>query len=283
MTEHGSDKPNVWPVIRAKRLFVSLSPCLLVSLSFLTGCELPGRPNPADRPVPADQVMEFTVLYQQNCAGCHGNDGKLGPAPPLNAPLFRAIVPEDELQAILTRGRKNTLMPAFAQENGGTLTAAQIQVLVKEIKGIPYKVFEKQEAGVAKVEVAPDAGGIPPKWGTPAKVPNGVPSYREPSDGSGAGNKAKGALVFARACAACHGSQGQGIEQGSEMVRTINDPVFLALVSNQALRRYTITGRPDLGMPGFAEARPGDPHFTPLTDQEVADLVALLAFWRGEK
>ncbi len=244
---------------------LSLSPCHLVTLSlFLMGCDLPGRPNPADRPVPADQVMDFGVLYGQNCAGCHGSDGKLGPAPPLNDPLFRAIVPEDQVEDIVTKGRKNTLMPAFAKDNGGTLTTAQIQVLVKEIKGVPYKVIEKHEAGAVVVEVVVDTRGITPKWGNPGKPTNGVPPYREPAantNGSMAGNKDKGAMVFARACAACHGNEGKGIAKGSETVHTINDPVFLALLSNQALRRYAITGRPDLGMPGYAEARPDNAAF----------------------
>src|SRR5580704_4148871 len=147
------------PQRRVKRFpfLITLSPCHLVTLScLLAGCDLPGQPKPADRPVPADQVMEFTALYSQNCAGCHGADGKLGPAPPLNDPLFRAIVPEEELDGILTKGRNKTLMPAFAKENGGMLTAAQIQVLVKEVKGIPYKVVQKQEGGVAKFVVVPD-------------------------------------------------------------------------------------------------------------------------------
>jgi mono/diheme cytochrome c family protein len=194
---------------------------------------------------------------------------------------------------IITRGRKKTLMPAFAMENGGVLTATQIQVLVKEIKDIPYKIVEKQKAGMAKVEIVPDTGGMSPTWGTPGKPPKGVPSYREPlvrkppakagAPTLSAGNKEKGAVVFGRACAVCHGSYGQGIDRGSETVRTINDRVFLALISNQALRRYAITGRPDLGMPAYAEARPDSEHFVPLTDQEVTDLVALLASWRGEK
>jgi cytochrome c oxidase cbb3-type subunit III len=254
--------------------------------AWAAGCDLPGQPKPADRPVPADQVMDFGVLYGQNCAGCHGKGGKLGPAPPLNDPLFRAIVPEKDLEGIVSKGRKNTLMPAFAQANGGVLTTAQIQVLVKEIKGVPYRIVEKQEASGAKIEVVPDAGGIAPKWGAPGKPPPGVPSYHEPSansNGSGAGSKDKGAVVFARACAACHGSQGQGIQRGSEMHRTLNDPVFLALTSNQLLRRYAITGRPDVGMPSYAAARPHDPHFVPLTDEEVTDVVALLASWRREK
>jgi cytochrome c oxidase cbb3-type subunit 3 len=273
---------------KCRARLVTLSPCHFVTLSCLllaAGCDFPGRPDPADRPVPADQVMEFTALFSQNCAGCHGADGKLGPAPPLNDPLFRAIVPEEELERIVKSGRNKTLMPAFARESGGKLTAAQIQVLVKEVQGIPYKLVETQQGGAAKLVVVPDAGGISPKWGIPGKPPAGVPTYREPasSHDGGAGDKARGAVVFARACAMCHGSQGQGIAQGSATRRNINDPVFLALTSNQALRRYAITGRPDLGMPSYAEARPGNPHFAPLTDQETTDLVALLASWRGEK
>jgi mono/diheme cytochrome c family protein len=250
----------------------------------LAGCDFPGRPKPADRPVPADKVLDFAVLYRENCAGCHGADGKLGPAPPLNDSLFRAIVPEDELEGIVTKGRNKTLMPAFAKENGGPLTAAQVQVLVKEIKGVRYKIVEGRE-------VVTDKGGIEPKWGVPDAPPKGVPAYRESSAYSQdvvAGKKGKGMPVFARACAQCHGDKGQGVEKGGEMTNTINDPVFLALISNQALRRYVITGRPDPGrpdldMPNYAAPRPDDPHFKALTDQEVTDLVALLASWRGEE
>jgi len=271
------------------RLF-TLSPYHLVILSLLlVGCDPPGRPDPADRPVPPDQVMDFAVLYRKNCSGCHGAEGKLGPAPPLNDPLFRAIVPEEELAAIVTVGRKKNLMPGFAKENGGPLTTAQIQVLVKEIKGIPYRIVEKEEAGDTspstpgengrRVEVLTDASGISPSWGVPEEPPKGVPSYR----GRLGGTKQKGGLVFARACAVCHGEQGEGVAKGGEQRRVINDPVFLALISNQAVRRYIITGRPDLGMPNYADARPHDPHFVPLTDHEVTDLVALLASWRVEQ
>ena len=232
-----------------------------------------------------DQSLEFGVLYGQNCAGCHGSDGKFGPAPPLNDPLFRAIVPESDLQGVLVKGRKKSLMPAFSKENGGTLTDAQIQVLVMEIKGIPYKIVKRDEAGDAKVEVVPGAGGISPKWGTPETPPKGAPSYSEQSTGSvgsRAGDDRKGAVVFARACAACHGDHGQGIQEKGETVRTIHEPALLGLISNQTLRRYIITGRPDLGMPSYA-ARPHNPNFVPLTDEEVTDLVALLASWRSEK
>jgi len=259
-------------------LSVGVSALALLSISLMgAGCDFPGRPDPADRPVRADRVLDFAQLFGQNCAGCHGADGRLGPAPPLNDQLFRQIMPEEELESVIANGRNKTLMPAFAKENGGSLTRAQIQVLVYEIKGRPYRVIENPESGT--VEVVSDPQGISPKWGTPGEPPADVPSYRKPSTGGTENRTAKeaaGMSVFARACAVCHGEQGRG----DAMAHAINDPVFLALSSDQVLRRYVITGRSDLGMPSYADPRPGDPEFQPLTEDEVASLVALLASWR---
>ena len=73
-----------------------------------------------------------------------------------------------------------------------------------------------------------------------------------------------------------HGENGVGGDSGS-----LNVPAFLALSSDESLRRYIITGRSDLGMPDFAgdEGRGND--FKPLTEQQVTDLVALLTNWRA--
>ncbi len=255
MTGRGSGKPKEWPVIKAKRLFVSLSPCLLVFLSLLSvGCDLPGRPNPADRPVPADQVIDFGALYATNCAGCHGADGKLGPAPPLNDPIFLAIVPDEELMRVITEGRtvtpaQKSPMPAFARDRGGPLTSVQVKAL---------------------------AEGIKKRWGSTRPESQSLPPYLAPAAANNA-NKNEGAQVFARACAGCHGSQGKGGKDGD---RQINNQAFLALISDQALRRYVITGRPDLGMPAFDGNKGRPSEFQSLTSAEIDDLVALLASWR---
>jgi mono/diheme cytochrome c family protein len=269
---------------RMGRWSASVVRCLAISLTvFAGGCDLPGRPNPANKPVPADQVLNFSVLYCQNCAGCHGAEGKLGAAPPLNDELFRAIVPEAEIVTVVTNGRHKTLMPAFAKENGGALTATQIQVLVHEIKGIPYKIVAEQEGDPKSAQVVADASGISPTWGAIAEPPAGAPPYRplaSAADVSGSGSATQGAIVFKRACAVCHGSSGAGIAKGSRTRRTINDPVALKLMSDEVLRRYVITGRPDLSMPSFSQPRPGDENFRPLTEPEISDIVALLASWR---
>ncbi len=259
-----------------------LLPFIGLCALLLAGCELRGRPLAADRPIPSDQVVDFGKLYNQNCAGCHGPDGQMGPAPPLNDELFRAILPESELTAVLMQGRKGTLMPAFAQENGGTLTKTQIQVLVKEVKGLAYTIVEKTPGDPATAEVVLDPKGKVPDWGHIAEPARGVPAYMNviaKPDNLDASLQ-KGTAAFARACAECHGDQGQGLKKDHHISNAINDSVFLSLNSNQVLRRIIITGRSDLGMPNYAKARSESPDFKPLTEQEVSDLVALLASWR---
>src|SRR5262245_242296 len=102
-----------------------------VVAALTAGCDLSGRPDPADRPV-ADEVKDFGTLYAMRCAGCHGADGKLGPAPPLNEPLFLAIVPDAELLRVITEGRtvtptQKSPMPAFRLSNRAALTEAQVK------------------------------------------------------------------------------------------------------------------------------------------------------------
>jgi hypothetical protein len=77
---------------------------------------------------------------------------------------------------------------------------------------------------------------------------------------------------------------------GTATAGAINNAAFLALTSEQALRRTIIAGRPDLGMPPFDRVRKSDQPraplnplanpFKPLTNAEVTDLEALLAYWK---
>jgi mono/diheme cytochrome c family protein len=252
---------------------------LLAALA--AGCDLPGRPDPADRPVPADRVTSFDALYATHCAGCHGADGKLGPAPPLNDPIFLAIVPDAELHRVIGEGRavtpaQKTPMPAFGLGRGASMTEAQVKAW-DELKEETH-AGARQQGPLTAAQVKVLADGIKKRWGPPAPAPAEVPSYLAPA-GAG-GNKDEGARVFARACAGCHGSQGRGGMDGERRVGAINNQAFLALISDQALRRYAITGRPDLGMPAYdgKDGRPAD--FEPLTSAEIENLVALLAYWR---
>jgi cytochrome c oxidase cbb3-type subunit III len=247
-----------------------------------SGGNLPGKPKLADKPVSPENVLEFTALYAQNCAACHGADGKLGPAPPLNDSLFRAIVPLDSLEQVVSAGRPGTPMPAFARAKGGTLTAPQIEVLVSQIKGIPYKIVAPSANDAAEAKVVEDPAGIAPAWGLPKPAPTDAPAFltsaTEPAPTSKDYETIR-TTVFARACADCHGDHGEGTDSGG----AINNPEFLALASDPSLRRIIITGRRDLGMPDYKSAEQRASDFKPLTSPEIDDLVALLGQWRRGK
>ena len=215
---------------------------IIMSLA-LGGCDsLPGRPSAANREVLPSQVMAFDVLYRRNCAGCHGTDGRLGAARPLNDPIYIALVPVDRLRAIIAQGVPGTLMPPFATSAGGDLTEKQIDALAK---------------------------GIGARWGRPDAVKNlTLPTYQGEGKGSET-ESVRGAAVYTAACARCHGRDGKGGPKAGSIV----DAAFLSLVSDQSLRTTVIAGRPDLGKPDWREDIPGQP----LTPQQISDLVAWLA------
>jgi mono/diheme cytochrome c family protein len=221
-----------------------------VLLLLLASC---GKPNPADQPKAPEAILDFSTLFARNCVACHGREGKLGPAPPLNDPLFLAIVPEEVLREVITRGRSGTLMPAFSRQHSGDLTDKQVEAL---------------------------ATGLRKEWGRPIDRQPPPPPYLLPKTaaGSTSADRKRGGEVFEMACSMCHGKEGKGGE-GAD-AGPINDEAFLALISNQALRRIIITGRPDLGMPPYDGTDGRGPDFKPLTAAQVDDLVALLASWR---
>jgi cytochrome c oxidase cbb3-type subunit 3/ubiquinol-cytochrome c reductase cytochrome c subunit len=154
-----------------------------------------------------------------------------------------AIVPDGVPRQVIREGRTGTAMTAFAKDRGGLLTEKQIDIVAKGIKQ-RWRAVEKG-----------DGRSPPPYLLSSAKT----------------GDKMAGLKVLARDCAMCHGEHGQG----GKTAGALNDRAFLALVSDQALRRYIITGRPDFGMPNYVERKNAE-----LTSQEINDLVALLAYWR---
>ena len=61
----------------------------LLSVLLLAACDaLPGKPTEAERPLRPAQVVDFNTLYGTNCAGCHGDNGTLGAARPLNDAIY---------------------------------------------------------------------------------------------------------------------------------------------------------------------------------------------------
>ena len=57
--------------------------CVLVALAaiVLSGCGVPqGRPTKGAEVLAPKEILDFGTLYAQNCAGCHGAEGRGGAA-----------------------------------------------------------------------------------------------------------------------------------------------------------------------------------------------------------
>src|SRR5262252_8181020 len=81
----------------------------------LAGCDaVPGRPRPDARELAPTEVMAFEALYARNCAGCHGETGRLGAARALNDPVYLALVTPERIRQVIGAGVPGTAQPAFA-------------------------------------------------------------------------------------------------------------------------------------------------------------------------
>jgi cytochrome c oxidase cbb3-type subunit 3/ubiquinol-cytochrome c reductase cytochrome c subunit len=230
------------------KTFKVCSTALSLAMAFaLAGCDhAPGRPGPGPEVIRPEQQLDFATLYKTNCVACHGTSGSHGPAISLANPVYLAIAGEDKIQDVTARGVHGTLMPAFAKGSGGTLTDQQVQVL---------------------------AHGIMQTWGKPNLLAGQNPP---PYQGTLTGDTARGQQAFAGSCASCHGANGAGTQKGKEKIGSLVDPSYLALVSDQDIRSFILAGAPDEGMPDWRSDSA-----TPLTDQQITDIVAWMASLRS--
>ena len=161
-----------------------------------------------------EEIKEFSVLYGQNCAGCHGPDGRNGGAQPLNDPVYLHLASKDQLHKVIAEGRPGTSMTGWSKAAGGVLTDQQIDILVDEMQS---------------------------KWRGGQDLP-AMPAYEAASQG----DPQRGRASYQTYCASCHGPDGNGGKAGS-----IVNPSLLGLVTNQSLRTTVIAGRSDMQIPDW--------------------------------
>jgi cytochrome c oxidase cbb3-type subunit 3 len=220
--------------LRHLRAFTALAAILF------SGCGAPhGQPGKGSEVLAPNEILEFGTLYAENCAACHGAEGRGGAAIALANPVYLAIAGDAAIRRVIANGVRGTAMPAFAESAGGMLTDAQIDVITKGIRS------RWSRRGIL------DAAN--------------PPSYAAKSTG----DAMRGEAAYKTYCESCHGPGGRGGVKGS----SVTDDSFLGLVSDQGLRTIVITGRPELGAPDWRGNAPDKP----MSDQEVTDVVAWLA------
>ena len=211
--------------------------------TLLAGCSfLPPRTD--SEILAPNQVLEFGTLYAQNCAACHGAEGRGGGAMALADPEYLAIIDEAAMRRVIANGVPGTPMSAFAQSAGGMLTEKQVDVITQQIRS---------------------------RWSRPGILEGANPPSYAPKS---RGDVQAGEAVYKTYCESCHGPAGQGTPKGS----AITNDSYLALISDQGLRTTVIVGRPELRAPDWRGNVPGKP----MSDQEVTDVVAWLASHRAQ-
>ena len=201
----------------------------------------PVVPRADSEVLPPSEVVDFNVLYGQNCSGCHGVEGRGGAAMALANPVFLAIADDTVIRHAATNGVPGTPMPASAQSSGGALTDKQIDVIVSGIRS----------------------------WAKPGALGDQIlPPYAAPAPG----DSQRGADAYRTFCSSCHGVAGHGGSKASSIV----DGSYLALTSDQQLRIIVIAGRPELSAPDWRS----DVEGRPMSPQDISDVVAWLSSQR---
>ncbi|HFQ13731.1 MAG TPA: c-type cytochrome [Gammaproteobacteria bacterium] len=177
------------------------------------------------------------ALYAENCAVCHGNEGKGGVGVPLALPDFQYAVSDRFLERTIRNGRPGRVMPAFRK-----LSDAQIRAIVRHIRS----------------------------W-APGK-PIRYPSIEV------RGNPERGAALFAKHCAACHGPNGEGGKgTGVTFSRprdlpiiapALNNRGFLHAASDQLIKATLMNGREGTPMVSFLKQG--------LSERDIDDIVSFV-------
>ncbi len=186
----------------------------------------------------AHAAPDGALLYARNCAACHGADGRGGVGVPLALPDFLATASDDYLRRTIRLGRPGRVMPAFPH-----LSDAEVEAIVRHIRGF--------------------APGVKPR-ALPAAPVRGDPE--------------RGAALYRRHCAACHGPNGEGGKgTGVTFSRprdlpiiapALNNPGFLAAASDAQIKATLMWGRKGTPMPSFLEQG--------LTERDIDDVVAFV-------
>ncbi len=125
-------------------------------LSWQTGGARIIPPTPTYIPRPAltappeveGDPNQGAILYDQNCAVCHGTNGE-GRVGATLAKAFASVRPDISVKAEISNGVEGSPMPAWSQANGGPFSE-------EEINNVVAFVLTLKPAGEASVEPTPE-------------------------------------------------------------------------------------------------------------------------------
>jgi mono/diheme cytochrome c family protein len=214
----------------------------------------PARMEQAQADLRQEFVSDAAVIYVENCALCHGAAGEgVGSMPALNHDGLRTA-DFDMLYKTIARGRYDTVMAGWHEDEGGSLNEYQVNELVALIR-----YGDWSQVG----EMAAEQGLIPPSLPVPEVDETFLAEVS--TMGPEGSVWAEGMQLFANNCTVCHGINGEGSEIGVPL----NVPEIQAADAAE-LARIINEGVPATMMAGWANA---------LQPPEVDAIVAFLQNW----
>jgi mono/diheme cytochrome c family protein len=200
-------------------------------------------------------VSDAAAMYVENCAICHGANGEgIGPNPPLSAPAIREA-DYDFLYKTIARGRYDTAMAGWHEDEGGIFNDYQIEELVALIRYVDWSQVN---------ELSAQRGLIPPTLPIP-EVDEAFLEQVAALDPQQGEVWTQGIQDYAENCTICHGVNGEGSGLGP----SLNNPEVRTTESAE-LERIIREGVPGTLMSSWDKA---------LNPVEIDALVAFLQHW----
>jgi mono/diheme cytochrome c family protein len=81
-------------------------------------------------------VSQGEHLFEIECAGCHGQEGRGGTAPALNSQQFLTAADDTQIASLITVGVPGSPMSAYSIDYGGPLTAEQIEAITAYLRSL---------------------------------------------------------------------------------------------------------------------------------------------------
>ena len=225
---------------------------IMIALAIYIWLE-PSRIETAQVETLSFQLDDAMSLYAENCAVCHGVKGEgIGSIPALDNPALKTMDTE-ELFKTIARGRFNTAMPAWSQEDSGPLSEYQIDELVYLIQ---YGDWNETQDRVVNLGLAPlipfTTDPDPVLLAQVADLPDGATLQTA-------------ITIFASQCVSCHGADGFG----TNIAPALNDPLVREKTTDELNRTITFGSAGTL-MAGWSNA---------LSTEDISALVTLIQRW----
>ena len=214
----------------------------------------PARMEAAQQDLRETFVADGAVMYVDNCALCHGVDGSgIGSYPALNAEAIRNA-DYDFLYKTISRGRYNTAMAAWSEEDGGPFNSYQIEEMVAFLRYVDWNQV---------AEMAAQQGVIPPAMPVPDVGDDLLAQVA--ALGPEGEIWARGLAAYAENCTTCHGVNGEG----TDLAPALNADDTRTQDADE-LARIIREGVPGTMMPSW-DAK--------LEPETITDLVAFIQNW----